>query len=133
MTTRDTVTAMLAAYAQGDVDGALAQCADDVCFKNNATPNLGMWEFDCQGVDAFRQALGQINTEFELEHYEVLEILVDGNRAASRQAIRARHRESGAVTDSMIADFWTVEDGKVTSILEFQDTADIVALRSKSA
>ena len=133
MTTRDIVAAVLAAYAVGDVDGALAHCADHVCYKNNSSPDMGMWEFDCHGVDAFREALGQINAEFEMERYEVLEILVDGSRAATRQALRARHRETGAVTETMIADFWTVEDGKVTSVLEFQDTADIVALRSKSA
>lgn len=133
MSTRETVAAALAAYAAGDMDGALAQCAEHVCFQNNSSPNLGMWEFDCHGKDAFRDALVQINTEFDLEHYEVLEILTDGNRAASRQALRARNRETGAMTETMIADFWTVEDGKVTSILEFNDTADIVALRSISA
>ena len=69
MTTRDIVAAVLAAYAVGDVDGALAHCADHVCYKNNSSPNMGMWEFDCHGVDAFREALGQINAEFEMELY----------------------------------------------------------------
>ncbi|MEL6196373.1 MAG: nuclear transport factor 2 family protein [Pseudomonadota bacterium] len=129
MTTEETVRAALDAYARGDLDAAMAHCADTICFCNLAAPNSGLWQFDCHGQAAVRAAFTQIATEFAFEKYEIVELIASGNRAASRQKLRGRHRLTGAVFDSQIADFFTVEDGKITHIQEFHDTALLSSLR----
>lgn len=129
MTTEETIRAAIGAYSAGDLDGALAFCADDVCFCTQTAPGHGGWELDCTGREAFRAGLTELLTEFEMQKYELVELITSGSRAASRQNVTMTHRATGRVVDSQIADFWTVENGRITDIREFADTALIVAAR----
>ncbi|MEM7057964.1 MAG: nuclear transport factor 2 family protein [Pseudomonadota bacterium] len=132
MTTEETVRAAIAAYAAKDLQGALSLCSRDVCFHNQSVKGTGMWEFDCREIDELQTALIQINSEFEIEAYELLDLIATGKKAASRQRLRIRIPQTGEVIETVIADFWEVEDGKITSIHEFNDTAQIISAR-KSA
>lgn len=129
MTTEETIRAAIAAYARRDLEGALSRCAEDIRFSNHTAPGTGMWEFDCRGIGAFRDALLGIAAEFDIEEYQLLQLVAQGPDAASRQHLRMKHRASGTVFETQIADFWRVEHGKITSILEFNDTAAVAALR----
>lgn len=129
MNTENIVREALAAYSRGDMDTALGHCADDVHFCTQATGRYRTWGFDCTDKGQLREALAVINTEFEIERYELVEIIASGNRAATRQDLRMKSRTTGEVLETQISDWWTVQDGKVTSIQEFADTAWIAALR----
>ena len=129
MTTENVIRAALEAYARGDLDGALSHCAEDMCFKTQAAPGNGGWEVDCHSLAEFRAALLDLSGEFEFEHYGLVEIIVSGERAATRQDVRARHRETGHPLNTQISGFWTVRDGKITNLQEFADTAMVVAAK----
>ena len=124
-TTEETIRAAIEAYARRDLEGALSHCAETVRFCNIAAPGTGMWTFDCQGLTAFREALVEINTAFEIEDYRLVELIAAGPRAASRQQLTLVSRATGERFDTEIADFWTVEHGKITTIHEFNDTAKL--------
>lgn len=129
MDTEQIVRDTLAAYSRGDMEAALGHCAEEVHFCAQATGRFRTWGFDCKGKEQLREALMVINTEFEMLGYDLVEIVVNETRAATRQNVRMKSHATGEIVDSQISDWWTVEDGKVTSVQEFSDTALIAAHR----
>lgn len=133
MSTEQVIREAIAAYASGDLEGALAHCAEDVRFCNQTAPGHGGWELDCDCKDGFREGLMELLTEFEMESYELVELIAQGPRAATRQNVKMTHRATGKRVDTQICDFWTVEGGKITRIHEFADTAEVAAAKQYGA
>lgn len=106
----------IASYAKQDLDGSLQYFSEDIGFTNQATGKTGCWAFECSDKSGFRNALILINTEFEMLEYRLVELFVKDKRAETRQHVRSRNCEAGAMLDTQISDVWTVEDGKVTAI-----------------
>ena len=73
-------------------------------------------------------ALKQILDNFDLIEYKILDLVIEGNRAAVRWTGKFRFRPTKEILESDIAHFWTIEDGKITALVEFCDTAHIFAL-----
>lgn len=134
MGTEEVIRAAVDAYRRKDLDGALAFCADGVAFRLMSDSGMDhAYRFDCRGIGDFRAALLEINGDFDIQTYDLIELFVSGNRAASRTAITVVHRVTGERIDTELADFWTVEDGKVTSVQEFSDSAALTASRAAAA
>lgn len=88
-TTAATVTAYLAALNAGDADAIAACVAED--FHNEHTSALG---HSVHGRDAYRERLTGFLAGFDGLHYELEDLVVDGDRAAA--AYRMSFRAVGA-------------------------------------
>ncbi|MGV6847533.1 MAG: nuclear transport factor 2 family protein [Marinibacterium sp.] len=134
METGEVIHTAVDAYQRKDLDAALACCADGVAFRLMSDSGMDhAYRFHCRGTGEFRAALQEINGDFDIQTYDLIELFVHGNRAASRTAITLFHRVSGQRIETELANFWTVEDGKITSIQEFSDTAALTASRVAAA
>jgi ketosteroid isomerase-like protein len=83
--TKEAVTAYLGALNQGDPD-AIASCVTDD-FWNEHTSALGS---SLKGRAAYRERLPQFLGRFRGLHYDIEDLLVDGERASVRYLMSCR-------------------------------------------
>jgi ketosteroid isomerase-like protein len=133
MTTEETIRAAIGAWTAGDLDAALDLCAEDAGYRIVAVPDLGAFQADCHDRDEFRATLVALLSEFEMLRYDLVEVIASGERAATRVDLRMRHRQTGRMVDTQLAGFWTVRDGKITSLDEWHDTAQVAQARAVAA
>ena len=110
------------ARQRGDHAGVVA------CFAPNATYRLVgkshlLGEMPVGPIDAVA-AIGGLIDQFHFPQLRLAALLIDGNRAAVHVEMHAVATGSRAESASELLDLWTFDDdGKVTDITEFADTA----------
>ena len=124
--TRETVAAVYTAYAARDIDGALSNCTDSMCFVWNANDALEPYCGECHGKAAFLEKLQTIDTEWEVIKYAPVEIICEGNSAAARVRIEYRNKSTGKTLETELGHFWQIEDGQAAKLIEFYDTATVL-------
>ena len=123
MDTEGTIRAAVAAFSEGDDAEFDALLSDDLHYSINAQPGVGPFcaEVDCK--PAFYEAMGRILAEWEIRDYRIIDLIVSGNRGAAQIAYTALRHSGEAQFEARLALFLTVEDGKLTEIHEYHDTA----------
>lgn len=122
MSTEDTVRNIVRAYNDRDLDAVLALCHDDVHYHQNTRAECAPYRRDCRGKEAMVEALGEIAEHWEFRHFEIADLVVSGDCAASQNRIGLIRKSTGEEVDTMSALFWTVRDGRVAEIVEYYDT-----------
>jgi ketosteroid isomerase-like protein len=128
-------------------DGAALLANIDKAYASRvAGDKAGVWEFMAPGAtfclpgaetimtgamagptDA-RSAIGKLMDEFEFHDLRRLDAVVDGRKAAVRLEVTLSRPGQAPVTTECL-DFWTAgEDGKLTSLTEYVDTALLARL-----
>ena len=130
MDTRQVIEEAYAAYERGDLSGALSFCAKDVCFAWNATEGLAPFADECHSRDEFQAALERLLAGWDIRDFKCIDLITEGERAASRVRITVVNRETGRQVHSQLGHFWTVRDGKIRDLREFYDTSAVVAAMS---
>jgi len=127
MTPRETVEAAYTAYANRDLDAMLDRFDEDLKVvvhpDNPSTKLCGIFD----GRAAFADHLAELARDWDFHAYEPLEILVDGDRVATRVRLELSDRRTGQRFVTEIADFMTVRNGRIVALQEFRDTAVIEA------
>jgi ketosteroid isomerase-like protein len=75
------------------------------------------------GREEVAALISSIDMEFAIEAFEIVDLLVDGDRAAVRWVASARHRGTGARINVEALNHVLLRDGRIHSITEFFDTA----------
>jgi ketosteroid isomerase-like protein len=75
------------------------------------------------GLEAARALVDQIDIEFEMLSHRIVDVLVDGPRAAVRWAADVRHRGTGMRGHVECFEHVVTRGGRIASITEFFDTA----------
>ncbi len=84
-------------------------------------PSLpGPWIFD--GQDEVIQAIGVIDTNLEFLHFDILDMIIDGQEVALRWHATFRNRGTGEPGDMSVFDHIVVQNGLISSYTEFLDT-----------
>lgn len=120
--TGEVVTAYLEALSAGDVDAAVALVAED--FHNEHTSSLGN---SLRGRDAYRTRLPQFLSQFTELHYELEDLIVDGERAAAPYTMTFRWTaEDGSQVPVTIRGIFRfrVLDGHIAHRVDYWDGAD---------
>lgn len=129
MNTEDTIRTVLSAYRSKDITRVMSLVHEQIRFRNNSVGGCDTWNINCACKSELAEALTMINSEIEILDYELLEIVSQNDRAATRQLVTMKSREDGEVVQMEISGFWTVTDGKITDLMEYQDTATIARVR----
>lgn len=129
MTTEQIVRDAVAAYASQDMERVLACMTDDIVYTIEASAAHGPYCAACNGKEEFVGVIGQIVGDYAVEKFELADIIVDGNRAATRVNATLRNRNTDTLVVGQSAIFWTVRDGLVSEVREFHDTAQLAAGR----
>ncbi|MBA3446199.1 MAG: nuclear transport factor 2 family protein [Pseudaminobacter sp.] len=133
MTPLETIQNVYKAYGAGDIEGALSYCADDVCFRWVAEPELMAYAGECNGKAAFLERLNALHKDYEYHSFRPIEIIDGGDRLAAQVEMELTRRDNGKKFVLHAAEFWTVRNGAVTHMVEYYDTAKIAEMNKPVA
>jgi ketosteroid isomerase-like protein len=127
MTDRATIESILknayAARVRGDVEATVGFFADGAVFALAGASHASPVALRCTDTAALRGALAGLVQAFEFRDHQILDLFVDGGKAALHTRVRVRAAATGEEETTEMADFVTFRDGKIVSFLEFCDTA----------
>lgn len=114
---------LYAARVEGDMDGLAEAFASDAKFQVAGSPEASMLATSIEGHDGVMGLIQTMVDSFALEDFAILDLLIDGDKAAVRWRATINNVTSGDTYTTELADFIELRDGKVTAFTEFLDTA----------
>jgi ketosteroid isomerase-like protein len=111
-----------AARKRGDLDALGRIFAPHARFQmagSNASPVAAK----VVGAQEYRPLLAGMIKTFELLDYTIISMLIDGNAAAVQWHAKMRSSITGQTVETDLFDLIEMDDGQITSFLEFCDTA----------
>jgi ketosteroid isomerase-like protein len=122
------IRAVYAARVRGDIEDILSAFADDAVFRLNAAPLHGGATIHAVDSNELRAVLKRMFDDFEISNLEIIEAVIDGDKAAVRAIVTRRVRSSGRTTTTEVLDVIQFRNGKICSLTHFLDTAAVHAL-----
>jgi ketosteroid isomerase-like protein len=127
MTDRQAIENLLeelyAARVRGDLETITRLFAANATFQVAGTDDASPMPTLVKGNSGITSLMQSMITNFEVSDFTVLEMLIDGGSAAVRWQGTFLYTKTGSMFTTELADFITIADGKVTSFIEFLDTA----------
>ena len=125
------VRATYAARVRGDVDGTVHHFDQNATFRlvgdTAASPVPGV----AAGAPKFRAHLAELIKAFTFHSYDIVDMVVEGSKAAVRTRIRVTSTMTGQTAETETADFIEVKDGRIVSFVQYCDTALAAKLATK--
>jgi ketosteroid isomerase-like protein len=112
-----------AARIRGDVDGILRHTDDDVAFSIAGCAASSAIPCAVRGRQALRDVMGQLISAFEFRNGQVMDMLIEGDRAVVHWRVQVRASPSGEAAETELVDLVAFRDGKILSFRQFADTA----------
>ncbi|SIO62199.1 hypothetical protein SAMN05443247_09157 [Bradyrhizobium erythrophlei] len=123
---RQQVLKFLEVFYSGDIEGALARCAEDIEFLANAPVDILPHMGHRRGKAAMREMWTTVNARYSEMRYEVPILVAEGDKVAAHIRVFFRKRSNDRVMQFDIAGFYTLRDGRIAEIREIIDTFDLV-------
>ena len=117
------IRGLCAARVAGDMDVLRRGYADNATFRIVGTPALGALTAPLAGHGKVMARFESMIANVALSDFAILDLFVEGNKAAVRWRATMRHAETNDESTAEIAQFLEVEHGQVSSLVEFLDTA----------
>jgi ketosteroid isomerase-like protein len=117
------VRRLYAARVDGDMDALSQAFAENAKFQVAGSPEYSMLASLAEGHETVMSLMRTIVDTFSLSDVAILDLLVDGNKAAVRWRATVNVMTTGQTITTQIAAFIEIADGKVVSLIEFVDTA----------
>ena len=121
------------AWRAQDLDRLASYLPGDFCHVIHIPTEIHPLGGAATGKRASLQRLAAIAAEFDFLRFDTSELMFHRNRAGVE--IPIRHRQTGAQLETMIANFWTFEEGWPVKLTEYHDigriqrfTASVAAL-----
>jgi ketosteroid isomerase-like protein len=134
MTKTETVlTDIYDAWRSQDLDRLASYLPDDFCHIIYIPPEIHPLGGVSNGKRASLDRLGLIAHDFDFLRFDTSELMVQKEHAGVEIPIRYRHRRTGAILETMIANFWTFEDGWPVKLSEYHDVSRIQAFATSLA
>ena len=118
------IDSLYASFLQGDLDTILGFVSDDtewIVYGPSELPFTGKFRGQ-RGVKQFLEALTTTQDDIEAE---INDRIVQGNRVVALGTYAARIKATGKTISTPIAHVWTVENGKITQLIDFFNTAAV--------
>lgn len=123
---RQHVLDLLAMLYAGDIEGALAKCADDVEHFVSAPVDLFPHLGARRGKAEVREMWQTIRSRYSEMRHEVRSIIAESDRVAVDLRVFIRKRANERMLQFDLAIFFTLQDGRLTHVREIVDTFDLV-------
>jgi uncharacterized protein len=125
-----TVQDLYEAFGRGDVPAILDMLADDVAWEqwadNHAQAAGVPWMEERHGHDGVKEFFGVVGT-FDIPTFEVLSMMSGGNQVVAEIVIEAKTPEGGHYRDEELHLWSFGDDGKITRLRHYTDTAKHIA------
>jgi ketosteroid isomerase-like protein len=121
----DTVKQFYEAAKKGDVDTVRAMLHNEMYAEEAPSLSYGGVY---RGADEFMKLSGALRDAWEEFDFEIDEFLDAGSHIIAMVRLRGRLAATGRLIDTKLAEFLTVKDGKILSLIPYYwDTAAIAA------
>jgi ketosteroid isomerase-like protein len=110
---------LYAARARGDLEGLCRAFAEDVRFEISGASPASRMAIAAQGLAETRKWLTLLVKSFQLSELTILDMMVDGEKAAVHWRVRIRSKITGATVLTDLVDLASVRDGRIASYTEF--------------
>lgn len=127
MTDRSSVEKVLReayeARVRGDIDTIGRIFADNARFEVAGSSQVSAIPARVEGAGQIRPLVGQMIKTFQMSDLRILSMIIEGSKAAVHWRVKVRSSVTGETADTQLVDIVEVKDGRITSFVEFCDTA----------
>jgi ketosteroid isomerase-like protein len=127
------VTEIYDAWRRQDLDLLASYLPDDFCHVIHIPTDLHPLGGTSCGKGPSLKRLGLIAAEFDFLSFDTGDLMIHKERAGAEIPVRYRHRRTGAVLETVIANFWTFEQGWPVKLSEYHDLGRIQAFAASLA
>jgi ketosteroid isomerase-like protein len=122
---RTTVEAFYRVYGAQDLEGTAAFLADDVEWTISGPIDVLLFCGTHRGKAAVIRMMERVVPQvFDTVTFELITLLIDGNRVAALNRLTAKHKGDGRVISYRLAHFLRFRDGKIVENLSLLDSFD---------
>jgi ketosteroid isomerase-like protein len=119
----DTIHRAYDARGKGDIEGCMAAFHPNAVFELKGEKDALEIAGAVQGHLSVRAAMNGFIETFEFIKRDIIEAIVEGDRAAIHSRLEMRFIPKDIVFTSDVLDTFRFEDGKIVKLVEFVDTA----------
>ncbi|MEZ5786546.1 MAG: nuclear transport factor 2 family protein [Xanthobacteraceae bacterium] len=112
-----------AARKRNDLEGCLKVFADKPVFRMAGSHVASPIAMVSTGQVELRETLEKLIQAFEWIDHTIVSIVIEGSKAAVHGRVKMESAATGDVVETEVADFIEIRDGRITSFIEFCDTA----------
>jgi ketosteroid isomerase-like protein len=116
-----------------EVDRTLEAWDDNAVFKSVGCPDCSKTAGVAKGLDVIRQPAEAILADWIWKDLTIQSLLVDGNQASVFYSVTVMFKPTGETFETEVANLFTVENGKITSFIEYLDTAKFMRVSEAEA
>ena len=120
----DLLEEFYAARVRGDLHAVAKLFAADAIFQVAGSDQASTMPMVVKGNAGIKTMMQGMIASFELSDFTIVEMLIDGGSAAVRWQATIHYTKTGQIFSTELADFLTIANGQVTSLIEFLDTGD---------
>lgn len=121
------------AFGRGDIPGLLALFDADMEWVTPGPPDFPL-AGTRRGPQQAAEFFQTLDAVFEIQEFEPLTFVAEGDRVIVLGREKTRVRATGAIIDNAWVHAFTVKNGKIVALQEFFDTAAVMAeLRAAQA
>jgi ketosteroid isomerase-like protein len=117
------VRAAYAARVRGDVEEVVRCFAPDAHFELRGDPTASPVPVRTAGADQLRPRMAELTRLFTFHNHEIITLVIDGANVALRSRVALTSTLTGRTVETELADFIEVKDGRITSFVQYCDTA----------
>ena len=117
------IARLYAARKSGDLDAILRFFAADATFAMSGSKQASGVAMEAKGTDEIRAALTNLLDAYDMQEQTILSFLVDEEKAAVHHQSKMKFKPTGEVFETEMLDLWKLQGDKITSVIEFVDTA----------
>jgi ketosteroid isomerase-like protein len=126
----DTINRAYDARGKGDIEGLMAAFHPNAVFELKGDKNTLQVAGTVHGHSNVRAALTGFIDAFEFVKRDIIDIIVEDNRAAVHSRLKVRFIPKDIIFTSDVLDAFRFEDEKIIELVEFADTALIKSVVS---
>jgi hypothetical protein len=124
---REVVVQFNAAWAAGDIEGAMARVADDAVYELHVSDEALPFGGTSEGREAIEATLKRIRTEWDYILYRPMALAETGDIVRFQVEFMYRHVATGEVLSGRFRLVMRVEDGLIKRADEYHDRAKVEA------
>jgi ketosteroid isomerase-like protein len=119
----DTIVRAYDARAKGDIEGLMAAFHPNAVFELKGEKDVLEVAGAVHGHQNVRAAMTGFIAAFEFINRDIVDTIIEGDRAAVHSRLKVRFIPKDVVFTSDVLDTFRFEDGKIVELVEFTDTA----------
>lgn len=120
------VQRILRAYAQSDLTPLLETIHEDVVWTSSAPLEHYAFAGPHHGRAGTLAGMAKIATEYQLNHYDVKELIGEGDVVWMTAEVDFTHRKTGKAMQFTMVSRWHIVDGKIITLTEYFDSATLL-------